>query len=429
MEKDKKKNEHPMWLIFIPLVLLEVYTLLVFLLHKNYRYGFMFIISTAFGFLLKYGGIGFNCSFNAMVKDFNFYQMRLLFILFFFGNIFSNAIKAFNLCPLFNEDCKSFSYSPSLSPVGWALVIGSFLFGLGMNLAMCCASGTFVRLGAGNAKTCIVFIFFIVGSTFGVINPLYNSYTKLPKTKKPVEMHWALTLFFILALYVLTLGVDVVKDKVLTMKVKDADYLFFMNLIGKSSRAEDKEAKSKWIGQIGYCVLLGLTMAMFYLSVGSMIGISGPFQIMGANILRIFGCKVNEWKVFNNKYPETNPFNMSMLNNDFFIFIGSFIASVMKGVFGKEQENTVFEWVKASIGGFLMGVGARLAYGCNIGSMTAGITANSLHGFIWMFCAAIGSLVSVLILKLIDSLMGKKEDSKEETEEEKKVASADPLIP
>jgi hypothetical protein len=43
----------------------------------------------------------------------------------------------------------------------------------------------------------------------------------------------------------------------------------------------------------------------------------------------------------------------------------------------------------AAIGGLLMGWGARLGFGCNIGAFVGGVASGSLHGWVW-FAAALG---------------------------------------
>jgi hypothetical protein len=43
----------------------------------------------------------------------------------------------------------------------------------------------------------------------------------------------------------------------------------------------------------------------------------------------------------------------------------------------------------AALGGLLMGYGARLGFGCNIGAFVGGVASGSLHGWIW-FVAALG---------------------------------------
>ncbi|PLW72842.1 hypothetical protein C0036_10430, partial [Streptomyces sp. DJ] len=43
------------------------------------------------------------------------------------------------------------------------------------------------------------------------------------------------------------------------------------------------------------------------------------------------------------------------------------------------------------VGGVLMGIGARMAGGCNIGAYLAGIASGSLHGWIWGAVALLGT--------------------------------------
>ena len=48
--------------------------------------------------------------------------------------------------------------------------------------------------------------------------------------------------------------------------------------------------------------------------------------------------------------------------------------------------------IAAIVGGVMLGYGARLAYGCNIGAYFSGIASSSLHGSLW-FAAALGGSV------------------------------------
>ncbi|MCL6594490.1 MAG: MFS transporter [Alicyclobacillus sp.] len=49
------------------------------------------------------------------------------------------------------------------------------------------------------------------------------------------------------------------------------------------------------------------------------------------------------------------------------------------------------------LGGILMGYGARIAFGCNIGAYFSGIATFSLHGWEWFIGAMIGSVIGVAI--------------------------------
>ena len=44
------------------------------------------------------------------------------------------------------------------------------------------------------------------------------------------------------------------------------------------------------------------------------------------------------------------------------------------------------------VGGLLLGYGARLAYGCNIGAYFSGIASGSLHGWLWLVAAFTGNV-------------------------------------
>ena len=54
----------------------------------------------------------------------------------------------------------------------------------------------------------------------------------------------------------------------------------------------------------------------------------------------------------------------------------------------------------AMLGGFFMGFGARLAFGCNIGALFSGIASGSLHGWIWFLFAFIGTYFGVKLRRL-----------------------------
>jgi hypothetical protein len=45
----------------------------------------------------------------------------------------------------------------------------------------------------------------------------------------------------------------------------------------------------------------------------------------------------------------------------------------------------------SQIGGLLLGYGARIAYGCNIGAYFSGIASSSVHGWLWFVAAFAGN--------------------------------------
>src|SRR5699024_9814037 len=54
-----------------------------------------------------------------------------------------------------------------VSPVGVNLLVGAFIFGIGMQLGGGCASGTLYAVGSGRSVMFITLLFFIIGTTIG----------------------------------------------------------------------------------------------------------------------------------------------------------------------------------------------------------------------------------------------------------------------
>jgi uncharacterized protein len=54
----------------------------------------------------------------------------------------------------------------------------------------------------------------------------------------------------------------------------------------------------------------------------------------------------------------------------------------------------------AIVGGLLLGYGARIAYGCNIGAYFSGISSGSVHGWLWLAAAFVGSAIGTKLRPL-----------------------------
>ncbi|MBM3340330.1 MAG: YeeE/YedE family protein, partial [Betaproteobacteria bacterium] len=59
--------------------------------------------------------------------------------------------------------------------------------------------------------------------------------------------------------------------------------------------------------------------------------------------------------------------------------------------------HSVKQWLIALLAGFIMGYSSRLAFGCNVGAMLSGISTGSLHGWLWLLIAFVGTLIGIRI--------------------------------
>ena len=65
----------------------------------------------------------------------------------------------------------------------------------------------------------------------------------------------------------------------------------------------------------------------------------------------------------------------------------------------------------AVLGGILMGYGARIAFGCNIGAYFGGIASFSLHGWLWGLLAIAGTFAGLALRPLFGLTNPKPTDS------------------
>lgn len=431
--EEKKKEPSPQWLIAVSAVVISAYTLCIFLFSSNWRNGFLVLLSGLFGFILKFGPFGYTCTFKSMIVKQDFSEYRDMLIMLFTGTLLCSIFELFpSLHPVFptNPEAK---FSDSSAPIGLSLVIGSFLFGIGMQLGSGCASGTFVGIGGGFLKAYVVLPFFIIGATIFTLNPFYHFWSSLPKTEKEVTIPFYCTLLILIALYGITLLIDFLKLK----KKKDSKELISDDngdtkqlIPPENEKDTEKDIKEKEeskstiklyssVHNVIVAASIGVVISLFYLCVGFMIGVMGVFSTIGAYFLKLFGATPEKWDFFGKKELPKNMFDDTIFNSDLLMAMGAFVAASIKGVFGKSQNKGTMEYVKGMIGGLLMGMGARMAGGCNIGAMTSGITSSSLHGFIWMFSAILGSCCMLKFDIVVKMFSKKKVETKETKEEEK----------
>jgi hypothetical protein len=82
------------------------------------------------------------------------------------------------------------------------------------------------------------------------------------------------------------------------------------------------------------------------------------------------------------------------------IVIGALAASALAGRYAPQWRIPLRSVLAAILGGLLLGYGARLAYGCNIGAYFSGIVSGSLHGWLWMAAAFFGNVLGTRLRPL-----------------------------
>ncbi|MYN13618.1 YeeE/YedE family protein [Pusillimonas sp. TS35] len=266
----------------------------------------------------------------------------------------------------------------ALGPPSISLLVGAFIFGLTMQIADGCGSGTLYKAGLGIPLNTVILPVFAIGSFLGSAH--LESWLSLGAVK-PVSL-------------VAQLG---------------APGAFALTLAGLAAvgvivwRISDKTRP--WLDKrllIG-AVLLAIFATLNLVIAGQPWGIVYGFGLWGAKLATAAGA-------FD---PAANAFwsqtvNLTNLSQSVFLDVTSItnigiLAGALWIAAGKPPASATTkplngtQWVVGIAAGFLLGYSSRLAFGCNIGAMVSGISTGSLHGWIWVPLAFCGSLIGVRV--------------------------------
>ena len=128
-------------------------------------------------------------------------------------------------------------------------------------------------------------------------------------------------------------------------------------------------------------------------------GVTSAFALWGAKIVGILGVDVATW-VYWQRPGAAVALNSSVLQDvtsvmNFGILLGALIAANLAHRFAPSFSIPWRSALAAVIGGLLLGYGARIAYGCNIGAFFGGVSSTSLHGWLWFAAAFLGSGLAI----------------------------------
>jgi uncharacterized membrane protein YedE/YeeE len=108
---------------------------------------------------------------------------------------------------------------------------------------------------------------------------------------------------------------------------------------------------------------------------------------------------VDSWSVFQGSVAKYSFWRSQPSVTNLGIVLGALLAVLLAGSFKFKKIKSGRQVAAAVLGGLLMGIGARLALGCNIGSFFSALPAFSLHGWLFMVFIFLGAAVGSSMLK------------------------------
>ena len=295
-----------------------------------------------------------------------------------------------------------------VAPITLGLLIGSFLFGLGMQLGGSCASGTLYATGSGHIGVLVTLIGFVAGSGVGVAHSGFwssagNGFVKLADPFSFTADIGAVggTIVLVAILAVVALGVEQVIRRRRPPQIEPAPV----------ATGPARFLRGSWPLWVGAIALGFLNVVVLAVS-GRPWGVTSAFRLWASKILDGAGVDVSTWSYWDGRagldsqlFTDTT----SVLNIG--IIIGALAASAAAGSFALVRKVPRQHIAAGLIGGALMGYGAAFAFGCNIGAYFSGIASASLHGWVWALFALIGTWVGLKARPLFGLSVPKPEDS------------------
>ena len=273
------------------------------------------------------------------------------------------------------------NFGGAIAPLGPSLIIGAFVFGIGMQLANGCGSGTLYTVGGGSGRMLFTLVFFIIGSVLGSLSlPPFLALGGIdPVLASDYLGPWGglaatLTSIALAAMLIVTVA-----------KKRGASFMPSRNYI---------------IGGIA----IGLLCVAVFFAGGHPWSVTFGYTLWGAKIASALGFDLSnapfwQWAGPKHALTESVLSDTSSLT-DFGMIFGAMAAAAATKPFAANAWPPFKSILAAIIGGLLMGWGARLGFGCNIGAFVGGVASGSLHGWVWFAACLPGCLIGIRLRPL-----------------------------
>ncbi|MBF6057667.1 MULTISPECIES: YeeE/YedE thiosulfate transporter family protein [Thiomicrorhabdus] len=293
-----------------------------------------------------------------------------------------------------------FEVSGAIRPLGLNVLIGAFVFGVGMTLVGSCSSGTLRQMGALNWRFYYVFLWMIIGGTVAAAQ--MDFWLELPTLgtfSAAIDIPWYFGLLMhlavILGLYYLLLQWERSEFDSVEPLCNKENRLFLSPLV----------LAALLLAILNYLILLVSQYPWAISWIFPKLGILG-IQALSLPIDWEFWEFVGQNEVALSKGVLDDSIMLTSLGMVIGVSL-AFWGQVF--LYGKEKseisESKSFcggcEQIKSlaltAITGALMGYGAVIAFGCNVGGFFSGIISGSLHGWLWMFSALLGMTLTLFV--------------------------------
>ena len=354
----------------------------------GWRRAVLFLVGLGAGLVLYHAAFGFTSAWRAMIAERRSAGLRAQMVML-------GVTVAVFMPLLASGELWGTALRGSVAPLSSAIVAGAFLFGVGMQLGGGCASGTLYTAGGGSVRMTATLLAFIAGSVLGAWH--WPAWREAPQLA-PVSL---LQQFG-------TLGAMAISLSLFALVWYGAGALE-QRRHGSVDAAISITGVSRWLrgpwpliaGALGLAAVNVATLSL----AGRPWGVTSGFALWGSKAAAALGLDVAAWPYWQRPGPatalQTSVFGDITSVMNFGIILGALAAAGLAGRrFAPDWRIPPRSLAAAVVGGLLLGYGARIAYGCNIGAYFSGISSASLHGWLWFAAAFAGNALGARLRPL-----------------------------
>jgi uncharacterized membrane protein YedE/YeeE len=277
-------------------------------------------------------------------------------------------------------------------PLGLGVVIGAFAFGIGMQIAGGCVSGTLYTAGGGSLRMWITLASAVAGATLAAFaSPLWEGLPQWPAVSLPAMLGLGPALLLHAALFAgAYAGLAALERR-------------------RTGGVESIGGRGRWLtGPWPYAwAALALAVLNFATLVvaGRPWGVTQAFALWGSKAVEAAGLADPVFWAFWEEPTRVEALMRPLAADattimNLAVMAGALVAALLAGRFAPSLRMPVGAVLGSVAGGLLIGAGAIVATGCNISAFFSGIASGSLHGWLWITAALPGAWLGVKIRPL-----------------------------
>ena len=283
----------------------------------------------------------------------------------------------------------TYELTGAVRPVTTGVFVGAALFGVGTQMGGACVSGSLLLLGGGSWLAFVGLAMFVAGATTAAAQ--ISFWSALPGWEPfSFAREWGA-------------GGGVLFSLTMAAAVAFALPKLFAK---RRDFASENSPDAPWSAFQG-AAALGVLMVFVLILGGQPLGVVNGMTIVGGKILAATGLADLEfWD-----YWATFPGGGEMLSAGIFagaqnvtnagIVLGAAVAAFLAGGWNPRfAARPALHVAAAALGGFLMGYGAQISFGCNMGGFISATVSGSLHGWLWLASALAGTAAGMPVRKL-----------------------------